>query len=107
MGTPFEDGSSFMDVARLYLDYSMFIASAKTNVAPEMYDPFVKKGPLVIDVELVQLGTKSFNMQTSIFLKGLNSPLCVNNVQSVIVSNKTRRPAEPPSWLSEKLRTYW
>jgi len=86
------EGNSFLDSRKNYQDLFVFIAATKNQVSQDMYNHSIKKSPLQIEVELVQVGTSSFNLQTSISCEHISQPLCINNVQSVFVSNKTRKP---------------
>ncbi|XP_005103206.1 uncharacterized protein LOC101861670 [Aplysia californica] len=96
------DSLPFLDVHKLYKDYFMFIAAAKTDVFSDLYNPSIKKGPLYADVELVNVGNSSFNLRTSFFTVDKDTPLFVNYVQTVVVNNQSRRPSAPPSWWREK-----
>ena len=92
----------FLDVDKIYQNYLMFIASTTTKVSPKLYDYSVCKGPLEINVELVNVGKTSFGLKTTIGLEQQETPLCENFVQSVFVDLAKRTPSPPPLWWLEK-----
>ncbi|XP_059160829.1 uncharacterized protein LOC131944288 [Physella acuta] len=96
------DCHSFLDVAEMYKNYFIFIASTSTTISPKLYNVSTVKGPLILDVKLDYVGTKTIKMKTVMHLEGTDEPLCENNTQSVLVDNSTRKPSAPPDWWIQK-----
>ncbi|OWF37418.1 hypothetical protein KP79_PYT04741 [Mizuhopecten yessoensis] len=93
--------SSFADFKKVLMNNFFFIATAKLSIERQLYDEFLPKFPLSVNIKLDYVGRSSF-LLTSTLSHANTSPYAECKVQSVLVDSETRKPTSFPDWWRQK-----